>query len=69
LAGVEFCFGKYIGSLIETVIMTHPNCSSLLSEYGNVSYASVDCEHYTTIVSSLPKSLALITLVNPIIME
>jgi hypothetical protein len=69
LAGVEFCFGKYIGSLIETVIMTLPNCSSLLSEYGNVSYASVDCEHYTTIVSSLPESLALITLVNPIIME
>ncbi|KAM0834894.1 hypothetical protein ACQ4PT_063298 [Festuca glaucescens] len=52
LAGLEYCFGKYIGSLIETAVETLPNCSSLLSQYGNVAYANVDCEHYTKVVGT-----------------
>jgi hypothetical protein len=59
MAGLEYCFGKYIGNLIEIAIENLPNCS-----YLDVAYANVECEHYTKIVSSLPESLALVTLVD-----
>ncbi|CAM0911103.1 unnamed protein product [Alopecurus aequalis] len=49
IAGLEHCFGKMIGILVEAAIETLPNCSNLL-EYGNVSYSDEDCEHYTKIV-------------------
>lgn len=61
MAGLENCFGKYMGSLIETAIETLPNSSPLLIPDGNVAFGNVDCEHYTNILSSLPESQALVT--------
>lgn len=52
LAGLECCFGKCIGMIIEADIETLPNCSSFLLQYGNVPFGNVACEHYTKIVET-----------------
>ncbi|VAH14296.1 unnamed protein product [Triticum turgidum subsp. durum] len=66
MAGLECCFGKSIGILIEADIEMLPNCSSFLLQYGNVAYGNVACEHYTKMVSSLLESVALVTSVHPL---
>ncbi|XBJ23164.1 hypothetical protein VPH35_001399 [Triticum aestivum] len=52
LAGLECCFGKFIGMIIEADIEALPNCSSFLLQYGNVPFGNVACEHYTKIVET-----------------
>ncbi|KAF6993737.1 hypothetical protein CFC21_010582 [Triticum aestivum] len=52
LAGLECCFGKFIGMIIEADIEALPNCSSFLLQYGHVPFGNVACEHYTKIVET-----------------